>query len=1045
MSDGESGDANDERADHRSPPARSELPTTIETDDTISADSMVPPSEPAPAPVTPASGDVTVPAADRDDAAATAMATWLPEVTSPSLELPIRDPDRYLRGDEIARGGVGRIVSAVDRELDRRIAIKELLRESPTLARRFEREVRLTARLHHPAIIGVIEAGRWPDGAPFYVMKHVQGRPLDRIIEDAPTLAERLALLPHVISVAEAVAYAHDQRVIHRDLKPANVLCGAFGETVVIDWGLAKHLEEADEYHAPAAARPEPTGEEAARRASASSDLTTLGQAIGTPSYMPPEQARGETVDARSDVYALGAMLYHLLTGRMPYASAASAAEVLNAVLSGPPPAIEQLVSGAPPDLIAVVGKAMARDPDSRYATATELAADLERFQTGQLVGAHHYSSWQRIARWASRHRGAVTVAAIAAIALAAVGGFSVQRIRDQRDVARTQRQLARQNRTEVEDLLDFMLGDLEHSLEPIGKLPLLAMVAHKADAYYRTRPIDWSVPEDAWKRAMALSNLGDVFVGQGDLPAALDAHLASLIIRERGAATQLGNPDWQHALAGSEIQVGDVLLAQGNLSRAIYAYRASLAIAERQAERQGDDPDAQRSLYAAHSRISKVLREQGDLPAALAARRASLRIGERLAAADPNDPERQRNLIVDQIALGDLLRDQGDLPGALAAFRAGCQIAERLIAADPDRVRARFQLSLGRTRIGDVLCQQGDLPGALDAYQAGLTLDQELVAFDPSNTEWQRNFAIAQLRTADVLLDQGDTEPALIGYRKALALSERLAARDPTNGGWQRDVSIAKDRIAAVLFDLDHLDGALAAFRDSLTIRERLAADHPTSTEAQRDLTVSQFNIGDVLREQHDLAGALAAYRKAQASAERLSATDPSNATWRRDVYYGREQVGDVLRDQGDLDGALASYRDGLAIIEPLAATQPSNAEWQHDLSYAHRQIGTVLLDRRDPSGALTEFRASRTILRRLAGDDPTNVRWHRDLSAELGHIGDALRARGDSERACQHYREGFTMLDQMMAAHRDDPDPDDAKARKALRRHLARCPSAK
>src|SRR5690349_11730543 len=161
-------------------------------------------------------------------------------------ELPIDDPERYEQVCEHARGGLGRVVRAVDKRLGRTVAVKELLpragQSSAANEALFLREALITARLEHPGIVPVHEAGRWPTGEPFYTMKLVQGRPLDAVMRDRKTFPERLALLPVVIAVAEAVAYAHSRRVIHRDLKPANVIVGDFGETILIDWGLAKEL-----------------------------------------------------------------------------------------------------------------------------------------------------------------------------------------------------------------------------------------------------------------------------------------------------------------------------------------------------------------------------------------------------------------------------------------------------------------------------------------------------------------------------------------------------------------------------------------------------------------------------------------------------------------------------------------------------------------------------------------------------------------------------------------------------------------------------------
>ena len=176
------------------------------------------------------------------------VATVLPRhrTGAPASLLPEVAPSHYEMDREIARGGMGKIVAAQDRRLGRPVALKELLDPRSTHALRFEREVLITARLQHPAIVPVYEAGYWPSGEPFFAMKLVSGRSLDKVIEAAATLDARLALLPRLAAACDAIAYAHSQRIVHRDLKPSNVVLGDFGETVVIDWGLAKDLDSED-------------------------------------------------------------------------------------------------------------------------------------------------------------------------------------------------------------------------------------------------------------------------------------------------------------------------------------------------------------------------------------------------------------------------------------------------------------------------------------------------------------------------------------------------------------------------------------------------------------------------------------------------------------------------------------------------------------------------------------------------------------------------------------------------------------------------------
>ncbi|MEO8706717.1 MAG: protein kinase [Kofleriaceae bacterium] len=307
---------------------------------------------------------------------------------------------RYQPVREIARGGMGRVVEAFDVQLGRTVAIKHALDDDPAARLRFEREVAITARLEHPSIVPLYDAGEL-DGEPFYVMRKVTGAPLDQIVRDAVTLDQRLQLIPHVLAAADAVAHAHARGVIHRDLKPSNVLVGEFGETVVIDWGLAKLVGTAD---LPAGTTP-------------ISGLleTAAGTVAGTPGFMAPEQVTSGLTDTRADVFALGACLYYTLTGRLPVRGTTEA-ELLARTREG---RIETLdVAGIPTDLAAIVATALQRDPADRYRDAAGFSDDLRRFLGGQLVAAHRYGRGERAARWIRRHR-ALVVAIVAGLAVA--------------------------------------------------------------------------------------------------------------------------------------------------------------------------------------------------------------------------------------------------------------------------------------------------------------------------------------------------------------------------------------------------------------------------------------------------------------------------------------------------------------------------------------------------------------------------------------------------------------------------------------------------
>jgi len=312
--------------------------------------------------------------------------------------------DRYVLDKQIATGGMGRVFSGRDLRLFRTVAIKMLRAQDPALARRFEREVRLAARLQHPGVVPVYDAGFWPSGEPFLVMKLVLGQSLARVVKDADTREDRMGLLPQVIAAAEAIAYAHDQGIVHRDLKPSNILVGAFGETVVVDWGLAKDLRAQDVADRDTASITgiQPLGGD-----------TAVGAIVGTPSYMSPEQAAGKPVDLRSDVYSLGAILYYVLAGTAPQPAATNPPGQAPAA-SGKLVPLGMLEPRLPPDLLAIVDTAIAMDPDDRYPSAFELAEDLKRFASGQLVAARQYSPLARVGRFVTHHPVAIGLACAA-------------------------------------------------------------------------------------------------------------------------------------------------------------------------------------------------------------------------------------------------------------------------------------------------------------------------------------------------------------------------------------------------------------------------------------------------------------------------------------------------------------------------------------------------------------------------------------------------------------------------------------------------------
>lgn len=348
-------------------------------------------------------------------------------------EVSVEQPGRYRAKDEVGRGALGRVFVAYDHHVGRDIAIKELLPSvsgeaadalwGPKFSRdinaRFLREARVTGQLEHPSVMPVYEIGRRDDGTLYYAMRLVRGRSLAVAIEEAQSPRQRLLLLPHYRDICNAIAYAHSRGVIHRDIKPENVMIGEFGETVVLDWGLAKLKGQPDQ------------GEETLERGlqrlkEVDGGRTIDGAAMGTPHYMPPEQARGQLseIDHQSDIYSLGAVLYEILAGVPPYEDQ-DALGVITQVLTTDPPPIPAREPTAPTELVAVAHKAISRKKEDRYATAAALSADVGAYMSGERVGAYDYTSWEVLWRFVRKHVAAVSAVGIVIAALVATAVFS--------------------------------------------------------------------------------------------------------------------------------------------------------------------------------------------------------------------------------------------------------------------------------------------------------------------------------------------------------------------------------------------------------------------------------------------------------------------------------------------------------------------------------------------------------------------------------------------------------------------------------------------
>ena len=443
--------------------------------------------------------------------------------------LAVEQPGRYTFRYLHASGGQARILLVHDEQIGRDVALKEVSldeihavtdrpasKSSLTSAemQRLLREARVTGQLEHPNIIPVYDLGKRRDGALYYTMRFVRGVTLSQRLKACRTLSERLRLLKPFLDICNAIAYAHSRGVIHRDLKPANAMVGEFGETVLLDWGIAKvrHRDEIRAVDVSNEAKLLPDSEQGAQ--------TVMGEAIGTPGYMSPEQAKGlvDQIDERSDVFGLGAILYQILTGQPPY-KGGSEDELLVRARRGKIAGVLKLSPDAPRPLAAIAEKALAADPGDRYQSAKELADEIDSYMTGGRVSAYAYSSRELLFRFARQHRLLLSSAALLfAVICAALIAVSMSLKRQQAanaalDEARRQehseRLYANLNLAAMH-AMDSGRFSAAHKFASAEKSALLSLrhnPAHPKSAFYSPKELG-TFPKARFLRVLAASSL---------------------------------------------------------------------------------------------------------------------------------------------------------------------------------------------------------------------------------------------------------------------------------------------------------------------------------------------------------------------------------------------------------------------------------------------------------------------------------------------------------------------------------------------------------
>lgn len=836
-----------------------------------------------------------------------------------------------------AKGGMGLVSVARDRELDRDIALKEIQprysRDAATTAR-FVLEARVTGKLEHPGIVPVYGQGQRSDGRPYYTMRFVSGQSLQQAVDefhaaDKPgrdsrerSLALR-QLLRRFVDVCNTIGFAHAKGILHRDIKPANVMLGAFGETLVVDWGLAKEMNAPNTNPlgslTPAGPIANPHATDETREGH-----THYGQAMGTPAFMSPEQAAGQwdITGVASDVYSLGAMLYAILTGSPPFAGPSK--EIITKVQRGEYTPLKLVKGNVPAALDAVCRKAMALKIDNRYPTARALSDDVEHWLADEPVSCYREPFSVRAMRWAKRHRTGVSTAAAllltASIALA-IGLVAVNNERKQKKAAFEKAAVARgEARDALLTLTDDAVGEiLAGSNKPTANQR--KFLENLIDMYRRFAAQDADSPETKLFTANALVRVGRLQGRIGRIEPANEAFQDAISRLEPPPAN--AGEDWQYARGLAHLYYGILKLQQSDPAAEAEMIAASDLFRELVAV--NPKPDYRFRLSQCDERLGVLYLVQKRLPDAAKRCESSFAMREALAKEFPAEPEYQFRLAQSYRQRAAIAFGQKKTADAIAAAKESRRILESLVKENTTTASYLAQLADVETLLTDftggaeyrdlrfgTLTDEKTETESLVYAKSAVQSWGKLYALYPGDSAYQRKVAEANLNLAEQAMRSGNARIAIAAINAGKTLIEELNKSEPGN-------PLTEDLLGWILHGrakiLRARGNALAtqAAAEAVAFAERTLAqapDDPKLLELALDCRLEEEIIH---RANKRPAEAKKSLEVAWGYVQKLTALGQSNGVRK----YGRV-AGESLVEMNDDAGALALSKRIAALILP-------------------------------------------------------------------------------------------------------------------------------
>jgi serine/threonine-protein kinase len=928
---------------------------------------------------------------------------FLKKVHEKQTAPPASAPDRRLIRQfeiekELGAGGGGKVFLARDTRLDRPVALKQVPKEARP-------EAEFAARVKHPAIVEVYETFEH-NGAAYIVLEFCPGGSLKEHLTGAPCVDFQWAAVL-LRQVTDAVQHAHQRQVIHRDLKPGNILLTADGQPKVSDFGLARRLDQSD------------------------SGQTADGCILGTPSYMAPEQAEGHsrTVDVTADIYALGAILYELLTGRPPF-KGATWTDTLEQVRKQEPVLPVRLNPKVPRDVETICLKCLRKDPAKRYPSAAELADDLARFVTGDSIRARRASPRERAWKWAKKNPawvalgGLVVVAAVVIVVLATV---HTQRLQAALAAETAQREHAQENLETAFQAVDSAFLQIgEKHLDSVPGMEILRRDLLQAALPHLTRLLARYESDPRLRDQLAglHHRIGDMYGITNDPDAALDHFTKALEVRRSLAAEQADDPARASAVAMTLRSIGNLLLplkdrtAEGlsRLEEALGIHEALVAALPGNAEFQHDLAESLRDLARAYKN------DQGRAAVGIAQLARAIAILERL----PADVVRYRRALATAYnQRGGMLADFGSKQDALESYHGAIALREELFRGDARNVVLRHELAMSYNDAALLLEQLGQLRQALESFDKSLALREQLADDAPAVIEFQSRLAATHNNMGRLLMDLiGPSAPATKHFEEALKIRQRLVSQSPANLDYKASLGHIQQNLAMIASRLGRKQAAADRLREVTRTRRAIIAGRPQHPGHLRHLAYTLHLLGELHLELGQLEEAGKALTEAEQIRLKLVDREPTALDLRDDLVLSRLAAGYLRLRKGDGPGALVSFDKAVTEVRKLDHPDVCVPEYVRHLAQALSARGDVRAKQGQMPEARADFEAAVAAAQRASDTSPENW-WHQDALAQAQQLlAGCLHALGAEEQADEQFRAAADIRHRLSQANPESLD---------------------